>query len=59
MYGRKYFGNERTTFVIDTDGVVATVLRQSTGRARRSGSGGACADCLFQTRALPAGSGGL
>lgn len=28
MYGRKYFGNERTTFVIDSDGVVATVLRK-------------------------------
>ncbi|HEX3693688.1 MAG TPA: thioredoxin-dependent thiol peroxidase [Solirubrobacteraceae bacterium] len=28
MYGRKYFGNERTTFVIDTGGVVATVLRK-------------------------------
>jgi peroxiredoxin Q/BCP len=28
MYGRKYFGNERTTFVIDSDGVVATLLRK-------------------------------
>jgi thioredoxin-dependent peroxiredoxin len=28
MYGRKYFGNERTTFVIDADGVVADVLRK-------------------------------
>jgi thioredoxin-dependent peroxiredoxin len=28
MYGRKYFGNERTTFVIDADGVVAEVLRK-------------------------------
>jgi peroxiredoxin Q/BCP len=28
MYGRKSFGNERTTFVIDSDGVVATVLRK-------------------------------
>jgi len=28
MYGRKYFGNERTTFVIDGAGVVADVLRQ-------------------------------
>jgi thioredoxin-dependent peroxiredoxin len=28
MYGRKYFGNERTTFVIDSDGVVADVLRK-------------------------------
>jgi thioredoxin-dependent peroxiredoxin len=28
MYGRKYFGNERTTFVIDSDGVVAEVLRK-------------------------------
>jgi peroxiredoxin Q/BCP len=27
MYGRKYLGNERTTFVIDADGVVAEVLR--------------------------------
>jgi thioredoxin-dependent peroxiredoxin len=28
MYGRKYFGNERTTFVIDADGFVAEVLRK-------------------------------
>jgi thioredoxin-dependent peroxiredoxin len=28
MYGRKYFGNERTTFVLDSDGVVADVLRK-------------------------------
>jgi thioredoxin-dependent peroxiredoxin len=28
MYGRKYFGNERTTFVIDADGLVAEVLRK-------------------------------
>ncbi len=28
MYGRKYFGNERTTFVIDSAGVVAEVLRK-------------------------------
>jgi thioredoxin-dependent peroxiredoxin len=28
MYGRKYLGNERTTFVIDADGVVAEVLRK-------------------------------
>jgi len=28
MYGRTYFGNERTTFVIDTDGMVAQVLRK-------------------------------
>jgi peroxiredoxin Q/BCP len=28
MYGRTYFGNERTTFVIGTDGVVAKVLRK-------------------------------
>ncbi|MHB8235255.1 MAG: thioredoxin-dependent thiol peroxidase [Solirubrobacteraceae bacterium] len=28
MYGRKYFGNERTTFVIDAGGVVAAVLRK-------------------------------
>jgi thioredoxin-dependent peroxiredoxin len=28
MYGRKYFGNERTTFVIDSEGVVAAVLRK-------------------------------
>jgi len=28
MYGRKYFGNERTTFVIGPDGVVARVLRK-------------------------------
>jgi peroxiredoxin Q/BCP len=28
MYGRKYFGNERTTFVIDADGRVAEVLRK-------------------------------
>ena len=28
MYGRNYFGNERTTFVIDPDGRVAQVLRK-------------------------------
>ena len=28
MYGNKYFGNERTTFVIGTDGRVAHVLRK-------------------------------
>jgi thioredoxin-dependent peroxiredoxin len=28
MYGRKYFGNERTTFVIDPDGKVTRVLRK-------------------------------
>jgi thioredoxin-dependent peroxiredoxin len=28
MYGRKYLGNERTTFVIDSEGVLAAVLRK-------------------------------
>jgi thioredoxin-dependent peroxiredoxin len=28
MYGRTYFGNERTTFVLDPDGRVAEVLRK-------------------------------
>jgi peroxiredoxin Q/BCP len=28
MYGKTYFGNERTTFVIAADGVVAGVLRK-------------------------------
>jgi len=28
MYGKTYFGNERTTFVIDADGKVADVLRK-------------------------------
>jgi thioredoxin-dependent peroxiredoxin len=28
MYGKKYFGNERTTFVIDAEGNVAKVLRK-------------------------------
>jgi peroxiredoxin Q/BCP len=28
MYGRTYFGNERTTFVIDAEGRVARVLRK-------------------------------
>jgi peroxiredoxin Q/BCP len=28
MYGRKYFGNERTTFIIDSEGKVAEVLRK-------------------------------
>ena len=28
MYGRKYRGNERTTFVIDPEGKVASVLRK-------------------------------
>ena len=28
MYGRKYSGNERTTFVIDGDGQISTVLHK-------------------------------
>ena len=28
MYGRTYFGNERTTFIIDPAGKVASVLRK-------------------------------
>jgi len=28
MYGRKYMGNERTTFIIDSEGKVADVLRK-------------------------------
>jgi peroxiredoxin Q/BCP len=28
MYGKTYFGNERTTFVIDPEGTVADVLRK-------------------------------
>jgi peroxiredoxin Q/BCP len=28
MYGRKYWGNERTTFVIDPEGRIAAVLRK-------------------------------
>ena len=28
MYGKKYWGNERTTFVIDADGKIASVLRK-------------------------------
>jgi peroxiredoxin Q/BCP len=28
MYGRTYFGNERTIFVINPDGVLAEVLRK-------------------------------
>jgi thioredoxin-dependent peroxiredoxin len=28
MYGRKYFGNERTTFLLGCDGVVVEVLRR-------------------------------
>ena len=28
MYGRTYMGNERTTFIVDPDGKVATVLRK-------------------------------
>jgi peroxiredoxin Q/BCP len=28
MYGKKYFGNERTTFVIDATGTVVEVLRK-------------------------------
>jgi thioredoxin-dependent peroxiredoxin len=28
MYGRKYLGNERTTFIIDPDGRVSRVLRK-------------------------------
>ena len=28
MYGRTYFGNERTTFVLDSDGTIVRVLRK-------------------------------
>jgi thioredoxin-dependent peroxiredoxin len=28
LYGKTYLGNERTTFVIDSDGRVARVLRK-------------------------------
>jgi peroxiredoxin Q/BCP len=28
MYGKKYFGNERTSFVLDGDGKVTRVLRK-------------------------------
>jgi peroxiredoxin Q/BCP len=28
MYGKTYFGNERTTFIVDADGKVASVLRK-------------------------------
>ena len=28
MYGKKYWGNERTTFVIDAEGTVTEVLRK-------------------------------
>ena len=28
MYGRKYMGNERTTFVIDADGTIKDVFRK-------------------------------
>ena len=28
MYGKKYWGNERTTFVIDADGKITSVLRK-------------------------------
>jgi peroxiredoxin Q/BCP len=28
MYGKTYFGNERTTFVVDADGTVVQVLRK-------------------------------
>jgi peroxiredoxin Q/BCP len=28
MYGKRYWGNERTTFVIDADGRIAAVLRK-------------------------------
>ena len=28
MYGKRYFGNERTTFVIDPDGTVRNVFRK-------------------------------
>ena len=28
MYGKRYWGNERTTFLIDADGKIASVLRK-------------------------------
>jgi peroxiredoxin Q/BCP len=28
MYGKTYFGNERTTFIVDSAGKVAEVLRK-------------------------------
>ena len=42
MYGKTYFGNERTTFVIDPDGKVAQDPAQGqAGRARRARARGA------------------
>ena len=42
MYGREYMGNERTTFVIGPDGVIADVLRKvKAGPARRARARGA------------------
>ena len=35
MYGRTYWGNERTTFVIDPDGNVAEVLPTTRQRRQR------------------------
>ena len=40
MYGRTYWGNSRTTFVIDGDGVVRHVIPKVTPEdARRRGAG--------------------
>ena len=36
LYGRKFWGNERTTFVIGEDGTIATVLRRVKPKAHDS-----------------------
>ena len=40
MYGRKYMGVERMTFLIGKDGRIATVEQGESPRTRRSGAGG-------------------
>ena len=40
MYGRRYFGNERTTFVIDPDGRIVDVLRRSSRPSTASSCSG-------------------
>jgi hypothetical protein len=53
MYGKTYFGNERTTFIVDPDGKVAQIAAQGqAGRARRAGAGGSAQASTLPTLTL-------
>jgi hypothetical protein len=56
MYCRKYFGNERTTFIIDEDGNIAKVLpKVKPAEQRKSGPG----DRVTRVREVPCSTSNL